>query len=58
MGHVIATVMTVLEGEAVLELADGTRRTVPAPDEIEITVGMSVKMVEVGNDIPVIGWGV
>jgi hypothetical protein len=36
----------------------GGRREVPAPAEIQITVGMAVRMIDTGDDAPIIAWGV
>ena len=46
------------DGHAVLEFVDGERRTIRAPEQVEITVGMKVRMVDTGDDAPIVAWGV
>jgi hypothetical protein len=46
------------DGRAVLEFADGGRREIAAPEQIEITVGMRVRMIDTGDDAPIVAWGV
>jgi hypothetical protein len=53
-----AVVVEFAGDRAVLELEDGGRREVPAPAEIQITVGMAVRMIDTGDDAPIIAWGV
>jgi hypothetical protein len=55
---VSAAVVELVGDRAVLELEDGSRREVSAPVEIEISVGMAVRMVETGDAAPIIAWGV
>ena len=47
-----------LEGEwATLELDDGSRREVRVSDLIEVEIGMTVRIVEVGAGEPIYLWG-
>jgi hypothetical protein len=56
--QVRAVVVELAGNRAVLELEDGSRREVAAPAEIQIAVGMAVRMIETGDDAPIIAWGV
>jgi hypothetical protein len=56
--QVRAVVVEFADDRAVLELEDGSRREVSAPGEIQISVGMAVRIVETGDDAPIIAWGV
>jgi hypothetical protein len=53
-----AVVVELVGDRAVLEFEDGSRREVSAPGEIQIAVGMSVRMIGTGDDAPIIAWGV
>jgi hypothetical protein len=44
--------------EALVEMDDGTERTLNVPEMISVEVGMSVRIVDVGDDQPIIAWGV
>jgi hypothetical protein len=55
----VKAVVVELNGDrAVLRFEDGDRREVSAPAEIEITVGTAVRMLDTGDDAPIIAWGV
>ena len=47
-----------LEGEdATVELEDGSRRVVRVPEMIDVEIGMSVRIVDVGAGEPIYLWG-
>jgi hypothetical protein len=56
--QVRAVVVELVGDRAVLELDDGSRRKVAAPAEIQIAVGMAVRMVDTGDDARITAWGV
>ena len=53
-----AVVVELNAGRAVLEFEDGGRRELAVPEQIEVAVGMCVRIIDIGDDAPVVAWGV